>query len=94
MRKKYVTEKRNTPRVVNPACAGYFKDGVCGERCLKMSGAFNCFNCRHFETKEQYRERCEKANARLRSLPLAEQEMIAEKYHEGIKEWWNKEETK
>lgn len=45
--------------------------------------------CPFYQVPHEIVSSQEKAVQRLKSLPAEEQVKIAEKYHEGILEWWN-----
>lgn len=57
-------------------------------KCTVLSGEIcEGTSCGFYKTKKEQEKSLEKANMRLRSLPKDQQEMIADRYHNGKKEW-------
>ena len=72
------------------------------ERCFAERDGFSCSvlticrcpgydHCHFYRSVNDHRDDVDKANRRLRSLPIADQEAIADMYHRGRMPWWGDE---
>lgn len=55
--------------------------------CRVLTGGGNCGVCSFHQTERGLAESKRKAAERLRSLPMGQQEYIADKYHSGRMPW-------